>query len=84
MKKVAATELKNHLGACLEAAIASPVIVEKSGRASVVLISISEYERLLAAEDAYWGERAKVAEASGFIGKKAANKLIKNALNVKA
>jgi len=84
MKTIAATELKNHLGACLEAAIAEPIVVQKAGRSSVVLISIREYERLVAADDAYWGERAKAAEARGYLGKSASNKLLKAALRAKA
>ena len=66
--KVTATELKNHLGAYLEAAIAAPVIVEKSGREVAVLISREHYTHLQALEDRWWGEQAKLAEKRGFLG----------------
>jgi prevent-host-death family protein len=68
IQKVTATELKNHLGAYLEAAIAAPVIVEKSGREVAVLISREHYTHLQALEDRWWGEQAKLAEKRGFLG----------------
>lgn len=68
IQKVTATELKNHLGAYLEAAIAAPVIVEKSGREVAVLISREHYTHLQALEDRWWGEQAKLAAQHGFLG----------------
>jgi prevent-host-death family protein len=68
IQKVTATELKNHLGAYLEAAIAAPVIVEKSGREVAVLISREHYTHLQALEDRWWGEQAKLAAQRGFLG----------------
>jgi prevent-host-death family protein len=67
-RKVTATELKNHLGAYLEAAIAAPVFVEKSGREVAVLMSHEYYTYLQASEDRWWGEQAKLAEQRGFLG----------------
>ena len=55
---VTATELKNRLGRYIDAAMREPVIVEKSGRNAVVILSYADYERLEALEDAYWGARA--------------------------
>ncbi len=66
--KVTATELKNRLGVYLEAAIAGPVIVEKSGREVAVLISRELYTHLQALEDRWWGEQAKLAAQRGFLG----------------
>jgi antitoxin Phd len=68
MKTASATEVKNKLGQFFDAALAEPVIVEKSGRPSVVILSYSEYERLQAMEDAYWGARAQAAEHTGWVG----------------
>lgn len=68
MKTATATEVKNKLGQFFDAALVEPIIVEKSGRPSVVILSYSEYERLQAAEDAYWGARAQAAEQSGWVG----------------
>jgi prevent-host-death family protein len=55
---VTATELKHRLGRYIDAAMREPVIVEKSGRNAVVMLSYEHYEQLEALEDAYWGARA--------------------------
>jgi antitoxin Phd len=65
MNIAAATDVKNRLGAYLDAAQHEPVVIEKSGRKIAVLMSATEYDRLQAIEDAWWGERAQAAEASG-------------------
>jgi prevent-host-death family protein len=66
MRKVKATEMKQRLGQYLDYALAGPVVVEKSGRPAVVLVSVEEYERLCAFEDAYWANKAKEAEKGGW------------------
>lgn len=68
MLLVAATEIKQRLGQYLESAQSEPVIIKKSGRPSIVMLSFSEYERLQMVEDAWWGERAKRAVEGGFVG----------------
>lgn len=75
--KATATEVKNRFGKYLDAAQTEPVIVEKSGRDAAVLLSYQEYERLQALEDAYWAEQAKEAEADGFLGTEATNRLLR-------
>ncbi len=65
---VTATELKNRLGQYLEASVAGPVFIEKSGRRSAVLISQRRYEELIALEDELWAQRAITAERSGYVG----------------
>ncbi|MFO7642726.1 MAG: type II toxin-antitoxin system Phd/YefM family antitoxin, partial [Candidatus Competibacteraceae bacterium] len=55
MLNVAATEVKQRLGQYLESALTEPVVIEKSGRPAVVMLSVVEYERLCALEDAWWG-----------------------------
>lgn len=59
---VQATELKNRLGKYLDAAIKEPVIVEKNGRNTAVIISFEEYNHLIELEDFYWGIKALEAE----------------------
>lgn len=66
VRKVKATEMKQRLGQYLDYALAGPVVVEKSGRQAVVLLSMEEYERLCACEDAYWRKKAEEAEKSGW------------------
>jgi antitoxin Phd len=68
MQHISATNLKNHLGQYLEAAIKEPVIVEKSGRPVSVVISYEEFQRLLEIEDQLWGASALKAEKSGYLG----------------
>src|ERR1044071_5869474 len=67
-KCVTATELKNRLGVYLDAAIAAPVFVQKSGRDVAVLMSREHYDYLQRLEDHWWGEQAKLAEERGLLG----------------
>jgi len=68
MLHIAASEVKQRLGQYIESALTEPVVIEKSGRPAVVMLSVAEYERLQAMDDAYWGERAKQALADGLAG----------------
>jgi prevent-host-death family protein len=79
MKTINATEVKNKFGAVMDIAQAEPVMIQKSGRSSVVMLSAAEYERLMMMEDAYWAARAVKAEASGFATGASVNKLIEDA-----
>jgi prevent-host-death family protein len=56
---ISATELNKRPGTYLEEAIREPVVVEKSGRPSVVLVS---YKHFMELEDFFWGQAAKEAE----------------------
>lgn len=47
---VTATDAKNRFGQLLDQAQRGPVFIEKSGRRHSVLLSIEDYERLLAAQ----------------------------------
>lgn len=66
--EVSATEFKNRLGKYLYTARSEPVIVDKTGRKTAVLISYEEYERLVALEDSYWVKRALETENEGYAG----------------
>ncbi len=63
-----AAEVKNKFGNFYEIARKEPVIVEKTGRKAIVLISFEEYERLTLIEDAYWAKKAARAETEGYAG----------------
>jgi antitoxin Phd len=76
---ITATELKTRLGQYLDAAESEPVFIEKSGRKKSVLMSHSMYLRLMALEDAYWGEQALKARAEGYASPKEVERLIKRA-----
>jgi prevent-host-death family protein len=78
--RINATSLKNHLGRYLASSIREPVIIEKSGRASAVLISFERFEKLSQYEDFYWSMQAAQAEKGGYLGiKETANRLQKYA-----
>src|ERR671924_1353888 len=68
MTTTTATELKNRLGAYLDAALTEPVFVQKSGRSVAVLVSQQRYVYLQALEDELWALRAHLAEQSGYLG----------------
>ncbi|MBN2204062.1 MAG: type II toxin-antitoxin system Phd/YefM family antitoxin [Thermoleophilia bacterium] len=67
MKTVSATEIKNRFGQYLARVAVEPVAVEKNGRPVAVLVAFEEYELLQRADDAFWGELARAAEAEGFV-----------------
>ena len=64
---VTATELKNRLGRYLDTAQIEPVIVEKSGRVSNVVLSKRRYDQLCRLEDLLWDMKAREAEKEGFL-----------------
>ena len=64
---VTAAELKNRLGRYLEAAQVEPVIVEKSGRMSSVVLSKRLYDQLCRLDDMLWDMKARNAETEGFL-----------------
>ena len=49
MQHMSAKDAKNGFGLLLDTARAEPVVVEKHGRAVVVVLSVEEYERLVGA-----------------------------------
>ena len=80
MKTFAAREAKNEFGRLLDTARREPVTIEKKGRPVAVLLSIEDYERLAALEDAWWGARAEEAEREGFIGPEESERLLQDLL----
>jgi prevent-host-death family protein len=68
MITIDATTVKNKFGETIDKARLEPVLVTKSGRNAVVIISMEEYEHLQSMEDAYWADKARSAEQSGYVG----------------
>ena len=68
MLHVSTSEVKQRLGQYITRAMSEPIVIEKSGRPAVVMLSIAEYERLQALDDAYWGGKAKQALEEGLAG----------------
>lgn len=67
MRSITATDFRHRFAEHLETLGIEPILVEKGGRPVAVVLSIRDYERLQAIEDAYWGELAKEAEKMGFL-----------------
>lgn len=67
MRTIPASEMKQRFGACIEAAQAEPILVERSGRPSVVVVSVAEYQRLQRIEENSWGVLAQQAKEDGLL-----------------
>jgi prevent-host-death family protein len=67
MTTVNATYAKQNFGTCIVEAAKYPVVIEKSGRPTVVMISYEEYQRLNELDDAMWLQRAQAAAAGGYL-----------------
>jgi len=77
MTAVTATELQSKTSSIIDQALTSPVQVTRNNRSVVVLISNTEYERLQAVEDAYWGEMANIAVNMESVSKEDIDRLLK-------
>jgi prevent-host-death family protein len=67
MNTVKATYAKQNFGACLADAAKGPVVVEKSGRPTAVIIAYEEFQRLNELEDFMWLQRAQNAAVGGYL-----------------
>ena len=83
MWETTATEVKNKFGQILEAAMGEPVAIEKNGRPVAVMMSITEYRRLVEIEDRHWGEMALKAVKEGFLTEKETAKWLERKLDAK-
>ena len=81
MKKVAATEAKNRLGAILDEAQREPIVIQRQDRNVAVVLSMAEYERMRTGNvTAFLDLRRQVAaaaKAKGLTAKRLA-KLLKD------
>ena len=67
MLSAASAVVKNAFGRYIEAALVEPVLIKRSGRAAVVMLSYAEFERLKGIEDESWANKAKQALQEGFL-----------------
>lgn len=67
MLSAASAVVKNAFGRFIEAALVEPVLIKRSGRAAVVMLSYAEFERLKGIEDEAWANKAKQALQEGFL-----------------
>ena len=68
MTSFAAKAAKDNFGLLLDTAQREPVIIEKNKRKVAVVLSLVEYNRLEALEDAYWAAKTDKALKHGFHG----------------
>jgi prevent-host-death family protein len=61
---VTATDAKNRFGQLLEQAQRAPVVIEKAGRRHSVLMSVEQYDLLVASRNAAAGEVGEVASSA--------------------
>ena len=83
MMKMNATKAKNEFGLLIDEARNQPVSIEKNGRAVAVVLSIAEYERMVAVEDAWWAKKAEEISAEGFLDQGESEKFLAEMLNAK-
>ena len=83
MIKMNATKAKNEFGLLLDTARSQPVGIEKNGRAVAVVLSIEEFERMEALEDAWWAKKAEEVAAEGFLDQGESEKFLAEMLNAK-
>src|SRR3712207_9362771 len=76
MKTMSAKEAKDAFGLLLDTAQREPVTITKKGREVAVLVSKTDFERLEALEDAYWGTLAEEARKEGFVGVEESERLL--------
>ena len=82
-KSITATEAKNRFADLVDSARIEPVTITRNDRAVAVLVSPSEYSRLVASDDAYWGEQAKNAKKDAFLSTNESQDFLTTILNAK-
>ena len=80
MTTVTATEVQTRFGEFVDRAQQEPVSIKKNGRKYAVHLSQTEYERMQAAEDRYWGVMAIEAKTSGMLTSEETDKELKRKL----
>jgi antitoxin Phd len=84
MKTIAAKDAKNGFGRMLDTAQREPVTIKKHGRAVAVLLSLDEYQRLEALDDAWWAARAQeVVDQGEWLGPEESERLTRQLLDAK-
>lgn len=68
MDHTSLSEFRNRIGEYLGKLSGAPVVLERHGKPTAVVLSYEEYQRLQQMEDAWWGERARAALESGLVG----------------
>jgi antitoxin Phd len=69
MYNISAREAQNNFGNLITKAIKEPVVINKYGKPSVVVMSYEDYENFTKFEDLYWEMKAEQAGKKGFLTK---------------
>jgi prevent-host-death family protein len=75
MKRVAATEAKNRLGALIDDAQREPVVIQRQDRDVAVILSMAEFDRIRARNVAAFLEASKAVAAEAKAKRLTAKKL---------
>lgn len=67
MLKVSEVEIAHELDRYLHQALTQTVVVEKADQASVVVLSLAEFERLQDVDDQYFADAARKANVEGYL-----------------
>lgn len=81
MQTVPASEAKSRLGQWLERSLIEPVGITKSGRRVAVLISATEYDRLVETEEKALLARALESEKTGFLSEQETKEFLDSIIN---
>ena len=81
MQTFAAKKAKDSFGLLLDTAQREPVFISKKNRLVAVVLSNNDYERLIQEENTLLAIEADRAKKSGFVGKKASEKLLTKLLD---
>jgi antitoxin Phd len=83
MRTMAAKAAKDGFGDLLDSAQREPVTIARNGRPVAIVLSVGEFERLKALEDAWWAAKADAAAKEGFLGRGKSDRLLREILNAK-
>ena len=67
MNTINATQAKQNFGHCLDNIAKEPLFIERSGRAVAVMLSVEEYNQLIALENEMLAARATEAAKAGYL-----------------
>lgn len=76
MRTMSASEAKNRLGQAIDAALAEPLILTKKERPAVVMLSVAEYQRLVAVDEGEMLRRAVLSEKAGYLSPEESESLL--------
>jgi PHD/YefM family antitoxin component YafN of YafNO toxin-antitoxin module len=80
MNTVNAAYIEQNFNACVVDAIKQPIVIEKSGRPAVVMLSYEEFQRLSDLEDAFRLQRAQDAASEGYLSTEESDEFMKKRL----